>query len=457
MEDNDNDIINKIKKQKEEFNQWRNYLISNLTKGSYKKEFLYLVEEEWLRRYQNEILDVEIEDENKCKLIKNYKLFKDINNNKLMDIISEPKNKFQKFPKVSVLNINTWRSFQKENGKTNPIKSISLFCNKLLLITLLKSNYCFFFLDQNNILRQGYLKILNPIYEATINNQFLDKNINFILGYEKEIKNCKNIRDGKLVITNDELYIKIEKKFEILIFGYVKKKEEKLNNFTNIIKEMEEKEEKQKANIIVINPNLLKQINQINKNNNENNNKEINKNKSINDNSSIYNNSKIIDKNEENSKLLEQNEEYRKRINILEEKIKNLEIKLNEEKIKNENLNKRIDELETISNHHNETINTLELENEIKLFRSYYNFASNEKLISIKFISVNQDIDFPVIAKNTDKFIKIESLLYEQYPDYKNSENYFLVNGRKVNKYNSLKENNIGNNDILTLQISNFD
>ena len=97
-----------------------------------------------------------------------------------------------------------------------------------------------------------------------------------------------------------------------------------------------------------------------------------------------------------NSKLLIQNEEYRNKITLLEENIRNLEIKLNEEIIKNDKLNKRIKDLEAISNYYNEANNILELENEIKLFRSYYNFASSEKLISIKFISGNQDIDFSV-------------------------------------------------------------
>ena len=290
-------------------NQWENNFIYNLSKDSYKKDYLYLVEKEWLRRYQKNILDVEINDKNKNKLIKNYKSFKDINNNQLMDIYSDPKSNLSNFPKVSVLNINTWRRIQKENGKSIPIKSVSVFYNKLLLITLIKYNYCFFFLDQNNQLRQGYIKILNPNYEGEIINQLQDKNINFILGYEKEIKKCKYIRDGKLVITNDELNINIDKKFNIKIFGYNKNEEEKINNFTNIIKDMKEKEEKQKDNTIVINPKIMKQINQINENSKEN-----SENKTINDNYLKDNNNKIIDSYEDNSKLLAQNEEYRKRL-----------------------------------------------------------------------------------------------------------------------------------------------
>ena len=99
--------------------------------------------------------------------------------------------------------------------------------------------------------------------------------------------------------------------------------------------------------------------------------------------------------------LLKQNEEYKNKIIGLENIIKELKIQLiekdkllKEEKIKNDNLNEKIKEIENISNDKTKTNKITEIENEIKLFRTYYNISSNEKLISIKFISGNQDIDF---------------------------------------------------------------
>ena len=97
------------------------------------------------------------------------------------------------------------------------------------------------------------------------------------------------------------------------------------------------------------------------------------------------------------------------------------------------------------------------LENEIKLFRSYYNFSSREKLISINFISVNQEINYRLIAKNTEYFSKLELSLYEKYPKYRETENFFIVGGRRVNKCKTLEDNKIRNNDVLTLEINNFD
>ena len=86
--------------------------------------------------------------------------------------------------------------------------------------------------------------------------------------------------------------------------------------------------------------------------------------------------------------------EYKNKINELEKYIKELELKIKEkdiiikeEKLKNDNLNKKIKELETISNKNPQINNVIELENEIKLFRKFNNFSEGEKLISIKFIS----------------------------------------------------------------------
>ena len=51
----------------------------------------------------------------------------------------------------------------------------------------------------------------------------------------------------------------------------------------------------------------------------------------------------------------------------------------------------------------------------------------------------------------------MENILYEKYPKYVESENFFLVNGNRINKYKTLQENKINNNDVITLEINNFD
>jgi len=73
--------------------------------------------------------------------------------------------------------------------------------------------------------------------------------------------------------------------------------------------------------------------------------------------------------------------------------------------------------------------------------------------MSVIFISPNQKIHHSIICKKTDQFTKIETQLYKEYPDYRDLENYFVVNGQKINKYKTLKDNNIKNSDIITLNI----
>jgi len=114
--------------------------------------------------------------------------------------------------------------------------------------------------------------------------------------------------------------------------------------------------------------------------------------------------------------------------------------------------------MENNSNNYSVNNRLLELENELNLFKSYYCFSPGEKLISIQFVSVDQIIkDFKVIVKNSDKFSKLEDILYEKYPNYKDTDNYFIVNGKRLNRNRTLEENNIKNNDILTLSINDFD
>ena len=124
--------------------------------------------------------------------------------------------------------------------------------------------------------------------------------------------------------------------------------------------------------------------------------------------------------------------------------------------MKNENLNRKIIELQNQLNNNFQYNKILELENEIKKYKSYF-LSPGEELITVKFISTDQIINFSITCKNTDKFTNLENILYDNYPKYKYTENFFLVNGIRINKYSTLKENKIKNNDVLTLTTINFD
>ena len=142
--------------------------------------------------------------------------------------------------------------------------------------------------------------------------------------------------------------------------------------------------------------------------------------------------------------LKNENLEYKKIINQQNQKIENLNDKFNFFDKKNNNFENEILDL---------VKELREKEREIKSLKSSFPFEikQGEKLMSIIFVSVDQKVHHSFICKNTDIFINLEKLLYDIYPKISECENYFLVNGTKINKYQSLESNNIKDSDIITL------
>ena len=64
-------------------------------------------------------------------------------------------------------------------------------------------------------------------------------------------------------------------------------------------------------------------------------------------------------------------------------------------------------------------------------------------LIPVIFQSKDSKIHYAFICRKTDKFHIIEEKLYEKYPEYIENENYFTVNGIRINKYKTFEQNNI--------------
>ena len=135
------------------------------------------------------------------------------------------------------------------------------------------------------------------------------------------------------------------------------------------------------------------------------------------------------------------------KVNILENNIKEIQIKLNEKP--NIIYEQKLNQLENISNNNNnEFKKILELKDQINQLKSYI-LSPGEKLISIKFVSCDQNINFSTYVKANDNFTKIENILYNNYPNYREIENYFIANGKKINKYKTIEQNGIKDNDII--------
>ena len=66
-----------------------------------------------------------------------------------------------------------------------------------------------------------------------------------------------------------------------------------------------------------------------------------------------------------------------------------------------------------------------------------------EKILSVQFVSTEQKISYSIKCKNTTTFVRVEEKLYEVYPEYKETENYFYHNGNAIKRFKSIEENNI--------------
>ena len=144
-------------------------------------------------------------------------------------------------------------------------------------------------------------------------------------------------------------------------------------------------------------------------------------------------------------------------------KISQLENLLNQERKKNKELIIKINNLENNykSKNNQEYILTqrikelerelISLKEKIKEENNSFELTPGEKLLAITFISSFKKINRPIACKNTNVFVRIEEKLYESYPDLKNYDNYFWVNGKKIKRFLTLEENNINDGDRIML------
>ncbi len=160
----------------------------------------------------------------------------------------------------------------------------------------------------------------------------------------------------------------------------------------------------------------------------------------------------------EDEKLKNQNLE--KKIAELEITKQNLENELKIEKEKNAQLESE----KPKENDEKEKTKIIQLYDEIsenqkeikelknKLSKYPFEILENEKLMSVIISTEDKNTQLSIISKNTEKFIKLEEKFYEAFPNFSQTENSFTVNGNKINKYQNLEENGINNSDIIIIK-----
>jgi uncharacterized UPF0160 family protein len=136
----------------------------------------------------------------------------------------------------------------------------------------------------------------------------------------------------------------------------------------------------------------------------------------------------------------------------LQEEIKKLNLTITQQKKKIDDMenklkknNNIIKSLENIisSNQNNDTIN-FALQKVINDLRSIYNQTVDiNQLMSINFSSIDQKVNYSIPCLSTDLFVSVEEKLYQEFPEYKETNNYFLYQGKQILRFKTIAQNNI--------------
>ncbi len=76
-----------------------------------------------------------------------------------------------------------------------------------------------------------------------------------------------------------------------------------------------------------------------------------------------------------------------------------------------------------------------------------------DELMSINFISTDQNLHYSIPCIKTDIFAHIEEKLYKEYPQYKETNNNFIANGAIVLRFKTIAENKIVSGRPVTLVV----
>ena len=182
-------------------------------------------------------------------------------------------------------------------------------------------------------------------------------------------------------------------------------------------------------------------------------------NQNKNSNYSIKNDNKInIDPKDKKINELEEkivalenkNIELTKENGILKEKVNKLTFELS--KIKNSEKNLKINQNDDKDLYKKYIILNEKCEELNKQLNRYpIKLKENEKLISVIFTSVDQNIHYSIVCKNTNTINNLEAELYSKFPEYSETENYFLCKGARISKFKTFDHYHIDNGDIIIL------
>ena len=127
-------------------------------------------------------------------------------------------------------------------------------------------------------------------------------------------------------------------------------------------------------------------------------------------------------------------------------------------KLKNNNLISQIKTLETKLNKLTLELQNTKSNNNINKNIINHNelimpMVPGENIMGVKFNSQGfQEIcNWCLPCKKTNLFIRLEEILNNKFPELKKYETYFMVNKKRIKRFQTLEENNIKDNDIINI------
>ena len=173
-----------------------------------------------------------------------------------------------------------------------------------------------------------------------------------------------------------------------------------------------------------------------------------------NNNNMNINNQNISNQNSKDNEIKELKNQLIKANKIIEKQ----KLTINELQNKLNSYNTNINNYQNIINQKDLELNNLRMQ--INNMNNMNNNIQSNKvtidlndIMTVNFISMDQNVHFAVSCLKTNTFAEVEEKLYKQYPQYRETNNSFLAHGSQVLRFKTIAENKIGNGLPVTLVV----
>ena len=141
-------------------------------------------------------------------------------------------------------------------------------------------------------------------------------------------------------------------------------------------------------------------------------------------------------------------------------KLRNELIKANkiieQQKLTINELQNKLNNYNTDINNYQDIINQKDIQIDAlisEINNNIHNKVNFNDVLCVNFMLSDQNVPYAVTCLKTDIFAEIEEKLYKKYPEYRETNNIFIVNEREILRFKTIDENKIGGGLPVTLII----